>query len=96
MFLFVLRLKVPVNNYSVMSERSQRFLGLSSTVGSYCVLLKDTARCRLWGSNPRPLDSESDALPLRHQVLKNMGRHYSNNVSTMLTGPRERDPNTDV
>ena len=32
--LFVLRLYVPVNNFSVMSGRSQRFLGLTSTVGS--------------------------------------------------------------
>ena len=32
--LFVLRLNVPVNNFSVMSGRSQRFLGLTSTVGS--------------------------------------------------------------
>ena len=56
-YLFVLRLNVPVNNFSVMSGRSQRFLGLTSTVGSQCVLLKDTTRCRLWGSNPGPLDS---------------------------------------
>ena len=32
--LFVLRLNVPVNNFSVMSGRSQRFLGLTNTVGS--------------------------------------------------------------
>ena len=32
--LFVLRLNVPVNNFSVMSGRSQRFLGSTSTVGS--------------------------------------------------------------
>ena len=29
-----LRLNVPVNNFSVTSRRSQRFLGLTSTVGS--------------------------------------------------------------
>ena len=50
-----------------MSGGSQRFLGLTNTVGS-CVLLKDTKRSRLWGSNPGPLDSESDALPLRHRA----------------------------
>ena len=54
--LFVLRFNVPVNNFSVMSGRSQRFLGLTSTVGSRCALLKE------WGSNPGPLDSESDAV----------------------------------
>ena len=32
--LFVLRLNVPVNNFSVMSGQSQLFLGLTSTVGS--------------------------------------------------------------
>ena len=32
--LFVFRLNVPVNIFSVMSGRSQRFLGLTSTVGS--------------------------------------------------------------
>ena len=32
--LFILRLNVPVNNFSVMSGRSQRFLGLTSTVES--------------------------------------------------------------
>ena len=32
--LFVLRLNVPVNNFSVMLGRSQLFLGLTSTVGS--------------------------------------------------------------
>ena len=42
--LFVLRLNVPVNNFSVMSGRSHRFLGLTSTVGSRCALLKDTTR----------------------------------------------------
>ena len=42
--LFVLRLNVPVNNFSVMSGRSQRFLGLTSTVGSRCALLKDTTQ----------------------------------------------------
>ena len=33
-FSFVLRLNVPVNNFSVMSGQSQHFLGLTSTVGS--------------------------------------------------------------
>ena len=32
--LFVLRLNIPVNNFSVMSGWRQRFLGLTSTVGS--------------------------------------------------------------
>ena len=32
--LFVLKLNVPVKNFSVMSGHSQRFLGLNSMVGS--------------------------------------------------------------
>ena len=83
-FNFVLRLNVPVNNFSVMSGRSQRFLGLTSTVRGSFVLLKDTTRCRLWGSNTEPLDSESDALPLRHSAL-----HCFNGKSfTKATGSR--------
>ena len=31
--LFVLRLNIPVNNSSVMSGRSHRFLGITSTLG---------------------------------------------------------------
>ena len=67
-FVVAFRLNGQVNNFSVMSGRSQRFLGLTSTVGSKCVLLKDTTRCHLWESNPGLLDSESDALPLRHRA----------------------------
>ena len=40
-------------------------LVLTSTLGSECVLLKDTTQCCQWGSNPGYLESESDALPLR-------------------------------
>ena len=47
--LFGLRLYVPVNNFSVMSGRSHRFLGITSTFwevnvscsGGKCNLLKD-------------------------------------------------------
>ena len=42
--LFVFRFYIPVNSFSVMSGWSQLFLGLTSTVGSKCVLLKDTTR----------------------------------------------------
>ena len=43
--LFGLRLYVPVNNFSVMSGRSHRFLGITSTfLGGKCILLKDTTR----------------------------------------------------
>ena len=34
-YLFVLRLNVPVNNFSVMLGKSQRFLGLTSIEGSF-------------------------------------------------------------
>ena len=32
-FVFVLRLNVPVNNFSVMSGRSHHFLGITRTLG---------------------------------------------------------------
>ena len=34
LFVFLLGLNVPVNNFLVMSGRSQRFLSLTSTVGN--------------------------------------------------------------
>ena len=35
---------------------------------SQCVLFNDQIRCRQWGSNLGALDSEPDALPLRHRA----------------------------
>ena len=78
--LVVLRLNVPVNIFSVMSGWSQCFLGLTSTAGSKCALLKDTTRCRIWGSNPGPLDSEFDALPICHHAPWEV-RTYSNDAN---------------
>ena len=66
-WLVVLRLKVPVNNFSVMSGRSHRFLGILSTFrGVNVSLLKDTRQRKV--SNPRPLAPESEALPLGHRA----------------------------
>ena len=63
-FWFELRLYDPVNIFSVMSGRTHRFLGITSTfLGGKCILLKDTTRRPEWGSNPQPLAPESDALP---------------------------------
>ena len=43
--LVFLRLNVPVNNFSFMSGRSHRFLGITSTfLGVNVSLLKDTTR----------------------------------------------------
>ena len=43
--LFGLGLYVRVNNFSVMSGQSQRFLGITSTyLGGKCILLKDITR----------------------------------------------------
>ena len=45
LFLFGLRLYVPVNNLSVMSGRSHRFFGITSTfLEANVSLLKDTTR----------------------------------------------------
>ena len=48
-----------------MLGRSHCFLGITSTLGGDYVLLKDTSRQPEWGSNPRPLDPESDVLTTR-------------------------------
>ena len=48
--LVLLRLNVPVNNFSVMSRQSHRFLGITSTFWGVIVsllnMLKDTTRQR--------------------------------------------------
>ena len=62
--LFYLMLNVAVNKFSVMLRRSLRFLGITSTFGE-CVLLEDTTQRPESGSNPRPLDLESEALTTR-------------------------------
>ena len=66
--LFVLRFNVQVNNFSVMSGRSHCFLGLTSTLWSKCVLLKNTTHCCQWGLNPGPLNFKSDPIPVRHRA----------------------------
>ena len=61
-FRFVsLRLNVPVNNFSVMLGRSYRFLGMTSTFGSKCILFVGPE----WSSKPRPLNPECEALTTR-------------------------------
>ena len=67
--LFVLRINVPVNKFSVMSGRSHRFLGFNQCSGELICLAQGH---RLWGSNPGPLDSQSDTLPLRHRAPCNI------------------------
>ena len=59
--LVLLRLNVPVNNFSVMLGRSHGFLGITSTFrGVNVSLLKDTTR--------RSLAPVSEALPLGHRA----------------------------
>ena len=41
--LFVLNFNVPFNNFSVMSERSHRFLNINSSLGSKFISLEGTA-----------------------------------------------------
>ena len=43
-------------------------LVLTTNQESQCLLFNDQIRCRQWGSNPGALDSEPDALPLRHRA----------------------------
>ena len=72
MFLFVLMLNAPVNNVSVMSGQSHRFLGITTTFrGVNVSLLKDTTRQRY--RTPGPLAPESETLPLGHRA--HLGEH---------------------
>ena len=62
----LLRLNVPVNNFSVMSGRSHRFLGITSTIrGVNLAQGHNTAEV---GIEPQPLALESEALPLGHRA----------------------------
>ena len=54
--LFVLIPYVPVNNFSVMSDRSSWVEPVLSR--GYSVLLEDTTQCLRWGLNPQPFNLE--------------------------------------
>ena len=62
---FGLMLNIPVNNYSVMLGKSHHFLGITSIFGGKYVLLKDRTRQPECGSNPGPLDPQSEVLTTR-------------------------------
>ena len=83
---FGLMLKnVPVNNFSVMLDGaavSWVLPVLFGGEGGKYVLLKDTTRRPEWGSNPQPLDPESEVLttmPPRPQLAGNDDIHKSLN-----------------
>ena len=90
MCVFLLMLNVPVNNFSVMSARSHRFLGITSTFwGINVSLLKDTTRRRLV-SNPRSLAPESEAFVRVHVfMVRLLLSSYKSNpkVSLSLRNP---------
>ena len=66
--MVLLRLNVPINNFSVMLGWSRRFLRITVTFrGVNVSLLKDTTRQRSV-TNPRPLAPESKELTLGHQA----------------------------
>ena len=51
-----------------MSGQNQNFKGIHQFSEESICLLKDTTGCRHWGSNPGPLNSESNVLPLCHSI----------------------------
>ena len=67
-YLFVLRFNVPVNNFSVMSGRSHRFLGIDQYSRESMCLAQGHNTVTLVGTNPRPLYSETGALPLGNRA----------------------------
>ena len=63
---WLIDLNVPVSNLSVMLGRSHRFLGITSTFWGVNVPCSRTQHgLTRVGSNPRPLDPESEALTTR-------------------------------
>ena len=64
--LFVLRFNVPVNNDSVMSGQSHRFLGISQYYGKLMSLAQEHNMVPSAGIERQ--NSESDALPLCHHA----------------------------
>ena len=85
--LFVLRLNVPVSNFSVMSGWSLRFLGLTSTVaGELMCIAQGHNTVPLVGTNPGPLDSESDALPLGHRASYQFSYHSAKFSAAKCSG----------
>ena len=64
--LLVLRFNVPVNNFSVISGQSNRFLGTISTFGECLAQGHNTAEVGF--EPPLPLNPESVALPLSHHT----------------------------
>ena len=62
---FGLMLNAPVNNFSVILGWSRAFWVLPVVLEGKYVLLKDTTRQPEWGSNPRPLNLESEVLTTR-------------------------------
>ena len=55
---FVLRFNVPVNNFSVMSGRSQCFQGINQYCGELMCLAQRHSTVPCVGIEPGPLDSE--------------------------------------
>ena len=64
--LVLLRLNVPVNNFSVMSGRSHHFLGITSSFRGVNVSCSRTQHGGGRSRIPRPLAPEYEALPLGH------------------------------
>ena len=89
--LFVLRLNVPVNNFSVMSGRSHRFLGTTSTfAGPAGSVVEHHFRDReVVGSNPgRAIPKALKMVP----VATLLGaQHYK--ASTGFSSPNKISPN---
>ena len=85
-FRFVsLRLNVPVNNFSVMLGRSYRFLGITSTFESKCILFNDTTRSDPSGARtPTSESGVPEALTTRPP--RPLGRHF---LFIMINAPQK-------
>ena len=66
--MFVLMLNIPVNNFSDMSGRSHRFLGITSTFQGVNVFAQGHNTAEVGIGPPHPLASESETLPLGNRA----------------------------
>ena len=79
-----LRINVLVHNFQSCLDEAIASRVLPVLLGGKYVLLKDTTRRPEWGSNPPPLDPESEMLTTRppHTLIYNV--HVKDNTCTYL------------
>ena len=95
--LFVLRLNIPVNNFSVMSGWSHRFLGITSTFGETFIFELLCDKSKFWGFRPSE-DSDQPGYPkvlsgtslCAEWIVRGLSFLHGNREDSDQTGPKPR------